>query len=111
MNPKILVVVAAVASLVLFGVLIMNDDGSSDGNRETEGGNEFFEWPSVNDPSAGSIKATEIGEEQVTFTAEPSDGCRFVHWIGVGGRIVTDNPVVIPIAESGSWTAVFEVDG
>lgn len=108
MNPKVVVITAAIACLTLFAVLMMDDDGAGDENKETEGGDEFFEWPSVSDPSAGSVRAEAIEEEQVTFIAEPSDGFRFVYWIGIGGRVVAENPVAIPVVESGDWMAVFE---
>lgn len=109
MNPKALVLFLAIACLAVSGVLIMGDDGvADDATRETDGGDQIFEWPSVSDSTKGTVQLKEFGEEQVSFFAVANHGCRFVHWIGSDGLIVLDNPVAIPIAETGAWTAVFE---
>lgn len=111
MNPKALVLAAAIACLVVSGVLIMgNDDETDVENRETDGRDEVFEWPSVNDSTMGSVLMKEFEGERITFVAVPENGCRFVHWIGTEGLIVNDNPVAISIIESGAWTAVFDAE-
>ena len=111
MNPKALVLAVAIACLTVSGALIIgDDDGTDDANRETDGKDEVFEWPSVNDSTMGSVQMKEFEGERITFVAVPENGCRFVHWIGTEGLIVNDNPVTISIVESGAWAAVFDAE-
>ena len=79
----IAVVIVLVAAIAVMGY-DASKDGQSDQTVETDGNDETFQWPRVNNVDMGSIEIEHRGDT-VAFSAKASLGYEFVRWIDVDG--------------------------
>lgn len=92
MNKAQLLIVGVVA-LILAAALVMTWDAGKDGKvdptTETDGDDQFFQWPTVNDDQMGHVEIEHLGDS-VIFTAVAEPGYEFVRWT-MNGSFYSDS--------------------
>ena len=83
MLSAIVVVVVLIAAAAVMGY-DASKDGHGDPTVETDGNDETFQWPRVNNVDMGSIDIEHRGKT-VAFSAKASLGHEFIRWIDVDG--------------------------
>ena len=110
MNRMILAAIS-VAVLIIAASAVMGWDATKDGGHgqteETDGNDQYFQWPRVSDPDTGSITLEHQGDTE-TFVAVPAIGYEFVRWVNLDGTTFSERMYVsFPIDAIEMVTAEF----
>ena len=100
-------------ALILAAVLVMGYDASKDGGSdptvETDGNDEYFQWPQVNDDERGHIEMEHRGQT-VAFSAMANPGYQFVRWMYQSGETYSESmQIEFPIGSVQEVIAEFRV--
>ena len=111
---KTMIAAIAIGIVLVAAVVVMSWDATQDGGDETiptDGNDETFQHPLVDDPATGSVVTTGIDSwDSVTFTAVPEDGYTFDRWVNTGDRSLYshDVSITVDIGDVPALTAIFK---
>ena len=107
---KTMIAVLGVVALMIAAAFVMGWDatkGGSDSTTETDGNDEVFQWPKVNNTDMGEIEIEHRGST-VAFSASANLGYEFVRWMYEDGRTYSDSmQVEFPIGDIEQIVAEF----
>lgn len=125
MQPRILIIVLGIVAIIIGGMAVVS--GPSDperpyydpsklpdpddplaGTTPTEGNDESFQTPTVNNTAYGKVILAHHEDGVVTFKAVPNEGYTLQCWQDSSGDILgTDLTLTLKMSEVGRITAVF----
>lgn len=123
MNPRFLIIILGIAALIIGGAALISGpqqghewppyelpdpDDPLAGTTPTDGNDETFQMPFVNNDSYGSVVIADHSGGVVTFRAVPNEGYTLQSWQDSSGSILgTDLTLTINMSEVGRITAYF----
>ena len=111
MIAAIAVILVVAGASIIMGYDAMNDGRDGQSTVPTDGNDQVFEWPAVNDGEMGAIGEpfADMSWDKVWFRAEANLGYSFVKWTTADGSTYsTDMAVALDIDDMPELTAVFE---